>query len=58
MLSTYVHVVVFYFILRKLFLGARLKALGRKMCVRVRMLRGGVGVGVGGRWGVMNEGGG
>ena len=36
MLSTYVHVVVFYFILRKLFLGAKLKALGRKMCVRVR----------------------
>ena len=36
MLSTYVHVVVFYFILRKLFLGAKLKALDRKMCVRVR----------------------
>ena len=33
-LSTYVHVVV-YFILRKLFLCAKLGLLGRKMCVRV-----------------------
>ena len=36
MLSTYVHVVVFDFILCKLFLCAKLKALGRKMCVHVR----------------------
>ena len=35
MLSTYVHVVVFYFILRKLFLGAKLKALGwNRICIR------------------------